>query len=152
MRYTPPKRTPGPRARANNAAHKRDWLAILQRQRFACAGCGARSVPLQDAHLAGRPGSGACLGAWANAPELRVALCCADPARGTLGCHEKIDRDLDPELRDRLRWEAVQRLDDCIQPDLGDSAGDPAADPLDAIRALVRLAEERHIPPPGDQM
>ena len=52
-------------------------------------------------------------------------------------------------LRDRLRWNAADALADRI----GDRgvAYDPTVDPLDIIRYLVRLAEERHIPAPGEE-
>ena len=149
MKYTPRKRTLGRLAKANDAAHRRDWQAILARQNWTCAGCGARDVALQDAHLAGRPGSGATLGPWANAPELRVALCCADPAKGTLGCHERLDRGLDPALQDRLRRAGAEALAARINAPECFSLR-PSVDPLDAIRYLVRLAEERHIPEPGE--
>lgn len=143
MRFTPLRQV-GRRTRDNRAAHLRDWQGILARQGYRCAGCGARDVALQDAHLCGRPGSGACLGPFANAAELRAGLCCADPRAGLLGCHEKIDRGLDPDLLGRLRWEAVGRLQQrlaaatarVVRVDVGGSL-----DPLDAIRELVRQLE-----------
>jgi len=142
MRYSPMRRV-GKRTVAGRIAHLRDWQSILARQGYRCAGCGARDVALQDAHLAGRPGSGACLGPWADAPELRAGLCCADPRAGTLGCHERADRSLDPSLRDRLRWEAAARLADRLgtaRPTLP-LLLDPAADALGTIRELVRQLE-----------
>ncbi len=137
---------PGPRARANAAAHRRDWSTIQQRQGFVCAGCGAR-LPLQDAHLAGRPGSGACLGPWANAPELRAGLCSDDPRTGRRGCHEKMDGGFAHDLRDRLRWQAACRLLARVGVPLD---LDLDGSPLGAIRCLVRFAEAKGTAPDGD--
>ncbi|MGH3263147.1 MAG: hypothetical protein ACRDNS_14250 [Trebonia sp.] len=150
MRFTPLRQV-GRRTRENRAAHLRDWQAILARAGRRCEGCGVRDASLQDAHLAGRPGSGACLGPWANAPELRAALCCADPRTGLLGCHEKIDRNLDPELRDRLRWAAARRLLARLHGRavafrrVNDDGTE--AEPLDVIRGLVRELEVEGMEP-----
>lgn len=141
----------GRRTRANRAAHARDWPAILARQAHRCEGCGGTDG-LQDAHLFGRPGSGACLGAVANHPALRTALCGDDPASGRMGCHARVDRSLDAPLRDRLRWAAFGRLWAASADEAhwafasvleGALLQDVFGNALDAIRALVRAREGR---------
>lgn len=109
LTWTPKKFQTGPRTKANEAARRRNWQAILRRANFRCEGCGAIDH-LELAHLCGRPGSGMCLGPWANSVELGVALCASDPMTGKIGCHPKIDRHLDEQLRANLDYQGCRRL------------------------------------------
>jgi hypothetical protein len=77
-------------------------------------------------------------------PELMAALC--HGARGTkpLGCHEKYDRYLDPDLRDRLGWKAFERL--CLRFTLPDVRLQGER-PIDAVRRVIRGLESAGVSP-----
>ena len=136
MSWAPRKRSAGPRTVANEAARRRNWQAILRRANFRCEGCGAIDH-LELAHLCGRPGSGMCLGPWANSVELGVALCASDPMTGKIGCHPKIDRHIDNELRITLQTDAADRLWHRLP------GGDRVASDAEYIAASIREAVRR---------
>lgn len=94
-----PKRKTPPAER-----RRRDRLMPQLRARAGdvCEGCGRIALRRDVQHVFGRPGSGHCLGEWANAPELLLLLCRV--------CHNACDRGESPALRDRLRQLAVGRL------------------------------------------
>jgi hypothetical protein len=76
--------------------------------RDTCEGCGRRTDRLQLAHVFGRR---SIVGEpWASSRYLTAKLCFYDPFEDKIGCHEKIDRYVDRELRDRLEEQAVARL------------------------------------------
>jgi len=112
MKYTPPKRTLGPRATRNAADRRIAFHKVLTDplRGMKCEGCGAADVTLQWAHVAGRPGSGSCLGVWANSSELTTALCADNIRARTVGCHSRYDRHLDAGLRRRLLAAAAVRI------------------------------------------
>ena len=85
----------GKRAREWAAIRRRIMPALRERDGDRCVAC-HRGGELNPAHMFGRPGSGACLGAVADRPELIALMCFRD--------HNAIDRGEDTELRDRLRW------------------------------------------------
>ena len=101
LRYTPLKRTPGPRAKENQRMRAKVWPAVLRRDGFKCAVCGALGVQLVGHHVAGRPGSGLCLGEWANSEELLTALC--------EGCHREAHVGAG-QLREKLMRQGGSRL------------------------------------------
>jgi hypothetical protein len=103
---------------------------LRERDGDRCVACGKRG-DLDPAHQFGRPGSGPCLGPIADRPEL-VALMCFD-------CHNAIDRGTDEELRDLLRWVALQRLADAEGMELPREAENP----VEAARMMVREIESR---------
>lgn len=111
-------------------------LPILKaRTGSICEGCGWERARLDVQHVFGRPGSGACLGAAANRPELLQLLC--------RPCHNACDRATDLPLRDRLRWVAVDRL--CAS--LGVSRPADSVTPVEAVRTLVRELDALGITP-----
>jgi hypothetical protein len=131
-------------------AHASRWEAYQARSRrlvairacWRCEGCGEHGRPLQWAHLASRGNKG--IGEpWASSPELTAALCCAHPTYG-LGCHEKIDRGLDPALTERLRHDAALRL----ATRHGRCTADLNGPALDVIRRLVD--DLQHVDTPGN--
>ena len=137
MRYTPPKKTLGPRAKKNSSDRRVSFNRILTdpQRGVRCEGCGQEGVTLQWAHVAGRSGSGACLGEWANSPELTTALCADNIMVGKRGCHSRYDlrlnRTVDRQLRRRLMAAAAVRIQAKLRAEVGKS------------RALVTFSEER---------
>ncbi len=117
MKYTPPKRTLGPRATRNAADRRIAFHKVLTDplRGMKCEGCGAADVTLQWAHVAGRPGSGSCLGVWANSSELTTALCADNIMSRTVGCHSRYDRYLDAGLRRRLLAAAAVRIQERLR-------------------------------------
>ncbi len=105
----------------------RDTVAL--RAGFKCEACGSNLRPLEWAHLAGR--GNIISEPWASLPELTTALC---SGKYILGCHEKIDRALAPELLTQLRQLAIVRLMREYQ-ELRALNWD---DPLDGIREAIR--------------
>ncbi len=95
--------------------------------------------PLEWAHLVGR--GNIISEPWCSTPELTTGLCSGK--WGDLGCHEKIDRALAPELLRELRWRACQRLWEAHGGDYLEGARFVITypDPLDAIREVVRHLE-----------
>ena len=95
--------------------------------------------PLELAHLFGR--SHIIAEPWASTAELTAGLCSGK--WDGLGCHEKIDRHIDEALLARVRWRAFWRLglayDMEVQVASEIHANHP--DPIDAIRAALRLLE-----------
>lgn len=110
--------------------------AVARRAQFACEACGQRMRPLEWAHLAGR--GNIISEPWASTPELTAALC--SHGFGVLGCHEMIDRNLNPNLLKDLRTDAVIRLCQTYELGLAAIVGD-YEEPLDAIREAVRRLE-----------
>lgn len=109
-------------------------LIVQKRAGWACEGCRSNMRPLEIAHLAGRNNKG--VGEpWASSAELTAALCSS--AYGVTGCHQKIDRALDPSLLNRLREDALERLV-FHYPAPYPSGGEP----LDAIREVIRYLED----------
>lgn len=101
LRYSPPKMALGPRAKANEQARRITWPQALRRAWYRCEGCGAKDVDLVGHHIAGRPGSGFCLGPWANCVEL-LAVLCSD-------CHREAHLG-DGQRREQLLWLGATRL------------------------------------------
>ena len=117
---------------------KESQRQIVQRRAHShCEGCGDNMKPLELAHLVGRNNKG--IGEpWASSAELTAALCSGK--WDELGCHEKIDRALDPARLKVLRVDALLRL--CQSYDLGVSEVIGSnQNPLDAIREAVRRLE-----------
>jgi hypothetical protein len=116
-------------------------MAAMVRQRWErsshrCEGCGELVRVVEVAHLFGR--RHIVEEPWASAPELCAALCCvASWEYVRFGCHERIDRGLDPELRERLRWIAVERLARAHRLPVPRDA-----DATGAVRALVAQLQE----------
>lgn len=110
------------------------WPAVLERARERCEACGGNGR-LEWAHLFGRPATGARLGHLAHDVDLTAALC-SFRLEGGIGCHERIDRGLANELRDRLRWKAIERFATHRKVVFAAEAGDS---PIVAIKQLVRL-------------
>jgi hypothetical protein len=99
---------------------------------------------LEVAHLAGRGNT--VSEPWASSAALTTALCCARTWGFSIGCHGAIDTGKDDALRDLLRQKAINRMAKCLDVEPGDYM---FPNPLDGIRTLVRLADERGITPPG---
>lgn len=83
-----------------------------------CEGCGRVPAYHETAHLFGRRHR--VKEPYASWPELCAELCSSksDP----VGCHEKIDRYLEPDLRYELELRAVQRLAAKMGQDISDWA------------------------------
>ena len=110
MRLSRPISQVGPAARRNARIRLQNRQQVQRRARGRCEGCGAADRPMECAHLYGKGGTGAGLDeGWSSQPEMCAALCCWAP-NGMPGCHQRIDRGLDPDLRDQLRWQALARL------------------------------------------
>lgn len=98
-------------------AHHEKWhrwqehnrTLVLVRSGWKCEVCGSNMRPLEWAHLATR--GNVISEPWCSLAALTAALC---SSRFTLGCHEKIDRNLEPELLRDLRQTALIRLS-CIK-------------------------------------
>jgi hypothetical protein len=140
------------RSRAAALDRYRRRCAAEVRARWAangnlCEGCQRQVHLVEVAHLMGRGIRANGIGElWASAPALCAALCCARTWGDRVGCHESFDRYLDPAVRSGLLWAAAGRLAEQLhlpRPEFDD--------PADAILSLIRTAEERHIPPPGDR-
>lgn len=104
-----------------------------------CVGCG---FLIDKGEVSHRFGSGGHTIArrWADDPTLMDVLCCRATWGHVDGCHEAVDRNLNPDLRDRLRWHAIGRF--CHAHSLS-FAVVPGETPVDAIRRLTRGLEER---------
>jgi len=128
VRHTP-IRQKGRRGLENDRIRTFVWGRVLARvPAYQCDGCGER-YGLEWAHLFGRPGSGFCLGPWANSAELTTKLC--------RQCHNTIDRHLDEGgLAHKLRWAAMGRLVNTIAGTRTDGA------PYEGIRVFIVKAEE----------
>lgn len=127
--------TRGPRTVANEAARAACWPKVKRRAHYRCENC-KEALPLEWAHLLGRPGSGACLGRWANSVDLTMALCHL--------CHALHDqyRMSKPERRS-LQLRAIKRLGER----LGDAVDLADPDPVATIRTLVRRLETAEVWP-----
>lgn len=135
-----PWRTVGPRAKANLEARRETWPAVLRRADYRCEMCRERTEVFW-AHLAGRPGSGATLGDWANSEALTAALC--------RGCHDGSDGRRPTSAIDQGRISdllnaGAERLSDLL----------PAGtllhvhkSPLEAVRQMVRDLEAAGVEP-----
>jgi hypothetical protein len=66
-----------------------------------------------------------------------VALCASDPMTGKIGCHPKIDRHIDNELRITLQTDAADRLWHRLP------GGDRVASDAEYIAASIREAVRR---------
>jgi hypothetical protein len=108
---------------------------VQRRAGFKCEACGTNLRPLELAHLCGRNNKGISE-PWASSAELTAALCAS--GYGIVGCHAKIDRDLDRDLLDRLRRQALERLEE----EFGGIPRFLPIDPLDAIRMTVSALDE----------
>lgn len=94
---------------------KRRWASwqrsqhnvVVERAQGSCEGCGQTGRPLQVAHLMGR--RNIVSEPWASWAGLCAHLCSADLRYG-LGCHEKVDRYLDDQLRFALHDRAARAL------------------------------------------
>ena len=104
-----------------------------------CEGCGLVVDIIEVAHLFSRGGH-IIPDKYASTPELMAALCCAKTWGNRIGCHETIDRNVDIELRDRLRWMAVWRF---AAKHLLLFEMKPGDSPLEGIRRMVDEVEGR---------
>lgn len=88
---------------------KRTKEVILKRARYCCEETGRtmREARLDHHHVFGHHG----LGAWNDSPECGAVLCAE--------VHRRVTDEQEPELKDRLRWEAVQRLVDRLASETG---------------------------------
>lgn len=121
-----PMRSKGKRGLENDKVRQHVWPAVLKRARRRCEGCGL-DVPVEWAHLFGRPGSGYCLGAIANSVELTAALCRV--------CHNGVDRGTATKLANELRWAAMGRLVTTLAGKYSEGA------PYEGIRVVIAEAE-----------
>lgn len=128
---------------ARRYAYRRSSAELVRRRweqsGNRCEGCGRRVEVIEVAHLFSRKGH-IIPDSLASRPELEAALCCARSWGDRTGCHETIDRNQDPALRDRLRATAVARL--CAAERVGLPAS-TASDPLGAVREVARTLESR---------
>lgn len=93
---------------------------------------------MELAHLVGRNNKG--IGEpWASSVELTAALC--SHGFGVLGCHESIDRALNPKLLKDLRTDALIRLCSTYGLGLAEIVAE-RSDPLDAIREACRRLDD----------
>ena len=110
LRYSPPKRTLGPRAQANQKARRETWPAVLRRAGYRCEMCQSREQ-LFWAHCVGSPATGLRLGEIANSEALTCALC--------RDCHDALDRRRPRTDEDEFRVytllrEALERLESMV--------------------------------------
>ena len=121
-------------------AHAEQWgrwqdkcrKAVQLRALGRCEGCGANMHPLDWCHLAGRNNKG--IGEpWASHPALTAGLCTS--GYGHVGCHDLIDRGLDDDLLQVLRWRALGRLWESFPDDMRDDEN--AGTALDNIRQTI---------------
>jgi hypothetical protein len=102
-----------------------------------CEGCGEVVDIVEVAHLASRAGH-IIPDRIASRAELMAALCCVASYGDRAGCHESIDGNRDPDLLERLRWQAVARL--CAATSLPISST-VDHDALGALRSLAHVLE-----------
>lgn len=125
------------RQAARRKSHRRHGQAAVRRRwqqaNNRCEGCGLVVPRVQVAHLFSSAGH-IISDDWASRGELMAPLCCAETWGNRIGCHELVDRNLDPDLRDTLRWLAIIRL--CEAEGVVMHFGEDA-EPLGAIRRLV---------------
>lgn len=118
--------------------HERSRIEVMKRCQFHCEGCDNNMRPLEWAHLVGRGNT--ISEPWCSTSALTVGLC---SSKYEMGCHERLDRNLDKELQDRLRWQGLERLceDYGIAYLVGAEIAAIHVEPLDAIRAAIRILE-----------
>jgi hypothetical protein len=104
----------------------------MLRAGFRCEACGDNMKPLEWAHLAGR--GNIISEPWCSTPELTAGLCSGK--WGELGCHERVDRALSPDLLNHLRSTALHRL--ALRYE---GFAELDGTPLDSIRRLVNWLE-----------
>ena len=136
--------TTGPRVRRWGRWRRQEHAVVIERANGACEGCGAHTDVLEVAHLAGR--QHIISEPWASSAALTTALCCARTWGFSIGCHGAIDQGKDDALRDLLRQRSITRMAKCLDVEPGAYM---FPNPLDGIRTLVRLADERGVTPPG---
>jgi hypothetical protein len=138
-----PLRRQSERAKSREQQLRRVKTQLLARASGRCEGCGSRDYRLDGAHLVGRGNKG--IGQpWCDLPELMAVLCHSDPRDGHVGCHERIDRALAPELLRHLRWDALVRLTIAYAPA---ERVDRFEEPLDGLRSLVGELERLGVDP-----
>ena len=109
------------------AHHRASKLAVMQRCRSVCEGCGEGRV-LDWAHAFGR--RHIVSEPWCSSPELTLGLC--------RQCHRDVDEGIDPNKQQRLRWICVTRFAAKHGLPIPSTADH---DELGAIRALVDAVE-----------
>jgi hypothetical protein len=137
MKARSPLPKTGKRSRAWVVTRRKVLPLLLDRQDGGCACC-RRALPESPAvhHVAGRNGSGLCLGPWADSPDLLVALC--------RDCHQEVHADPLGQKREQLLWGAVGRLafrlprGEVFIPDLSG---------VEAVRGTVRRLEAAGVEP-----
>jgi hypothetical protein len=117
--------------------HYRRQSAELVRRRWErsgelCDGCGRVAEVVEVAHLFSRAGH-IISDAMASDPDLCAALCCARTWGDAIGCHESIDRNLNPTLLLALRMNAIDRY-----ARTHGLTYDLAGDPLGIVRGWER--------------
>ena len=138
------------RLKRQQSAHKyayRQRAAARVKSRWSesgevCEGCGLPSSVVEVSHRFGKGGHLLRdLGdGIASSPLLSMALCCKrTPERDGIGCHELVDENRDIPLRDRLRWEALDRYCDGHRLARIDRM---AFDPVGGARELERMVRE----------
>src|ERR1017187_1567572 len=136
--------TTGPRVRRWGRWRRQEHAVVIERANGACEGCGAHTGVLDVAHLAVR--RNIVSEPWASSAALCAALCSARTWGFSLGCHEAIDQGEDDLLRHDLRRRVIIPVAKYLDVESGAYM---FPNPLDGIRGLVRLADERGITPPG---
>jgi hypothetical protein len=113
--------------------HEKSRTAVALRAGFKCESCMSNLRPLDWAHLAGR--GNIISEPWCSLPELTAALCSGKYAPG---CHERVDRNLAPELLRDLRQMALIRLMQSYPCLSYLNFGEP----LDGIREAIRHLDD----------
>lgn len=132
----------GPRAVANEKARKVNWPGALRDAGYRCVVCCERK-DLVGHHAGGRPGSGLCLGAWANAQELLVPLCAE--------CHDEVHASSIGSARQVVLLYAVEQLagryNNLLPHEETLLAPESVEWSISVLRSMVRTLEERGVQP-----
>lgn len=138
-RLPQPLPTLGPGKARWKEHHARSRRIVMLRSRGMCENPDCKKVTrrLEWAHLLSR--GHLIEEPYCSSPELTLALCCYDPMTNSVGCHERIDRGLDPKLRHKLQVIAATRF---YEKNGTRKVALIASEPTGAVRRLVRKLEK----------
>lgn len=142
MRQRRPLATQGATTIRWAQTRERTRKAVKLRSGGRCELCGASDWerPMEVHHVDGRGDP------VRESEAMCTQLCCAHPSYG-LGCHEKVQRHLEPEMEATVLWSAAERLAAGLGAGVGDVSVEKMREtgwrPHDALLEMIR-GEEAH--------